>query len=328
MRAAWRNRYGGPEVVSVRETPRPEPGPGQVLVRVRAASVNRGDLDGLYPRWGFTKLFLGLREPKERHRSVGIDLAGEVEALGVGVTNLKLGDRVFSDLSGGEASGSFAEYVVAAAKNLAVIPAGLSFENAACLPHSAIIAIHAFKPQRGRSLAAGERVLVVGASGSVGPFAIQLAKSTRAHVTAVASEHKHGFLRLLGADEVIDYRTTDYTRPAEPYDWIVDVNAHHSVRRWVPALRPQGVYVAFAGSAAWLFSTAIAGPVLSRFTGKHLRLGWVRPFQPEDVERLKELVAQDVFRPVIDRRFSLDEVADALRYVEEGRASGKVLVIP
>lgn len=327
MKAAWRDRYGGPEVVSVRQIDKPAPAADEILVRVKAASVNRGDLDGLYPRWGFTRVFLGLRAPNERLRRVGSDVAGVVEAVGKGVTNFNPGDDVFSDMSSAVV-GSFAEYVCAPSKAFAKMPAGVSHENAACLPHSAIIAIHAFKPQSGRSLGAGEMALIVGASGSVGPFCIQLAKQMGAHVTAVASADKLGFVRSLGADETIDYQTTDYTRPTERYDWVVDVNAHHPVRRWLGALKPGGVYVAFAGSSGWLFSTLLMGPILSRLTGKHLRLGWVRPFEPEDVARLKELVAEGIFQPVIDRRFSLDDVVEALRYVDDGHARGKVLVIP
>jgi NADPH:quinone reductase-like Zn-dependent oxidoreductase len=324
-----RDRYGGPEVVTVRDVDKPAPGEGEVLVQVEAASVNRGDLDGLYPRWAFTRLVIGLRAPKAANRSVGSDVCGVVEAVGEGVDGLKIGDVVFSDLSSAPSvTGAFAEYVCAPEKVFATIPDGWSSEEAACLPHSAIIAIHAFRPRGDRSLQAGDRVLVVGASGNVGPFAIQLAKSKGAHVTAVASGDKLDFVQSLGADEVIDYRTTDYTRPAERYDWIVDVNAHHPLRRWLRALKPGGVYVCYAGSTWWLFSTALLGPILSRLTGKRLGVGFIAPFQPEYVAELKQLAAAGVLRPVIDRRFPLEEVSAALRYVDEGKASGKVVVTP
>ncbi len=325
-----RDRYGGPEVVSVRDVDKPTPGEGEVLVRVEAASVNRGDLDGLYPRWQITRLFLGLRAPKPANRYVGIDVAGVVEAVGEGVAELKVGDSVFSDLSGAgaRATGSFAEYVVAPEGSLATMPEGWSFEDAACLPHSAIIAIHALRSRAERSLQAGDRVLVAGASGNVGPFAIQLAKSQGAHVTGVASGDKLDFVRSLGADETIDYRTTDYTRPPERYDWIVDVNAHHPLRRWLGALNPGGVYVCYAGSTWWLLSSGIAGPLLSRVTGKRVGLGFVAPFDPKYVAELQRLAVAGVLRPVIDRRFALDDVVEALRYVDQGRASGKVVVTP
>jgi NADPH:quinone reductase-like Zn-dependent oxidoreductase len=327
VKAAWRDRYGGPEVVEIRDLPKPEPGPGDVLVRVIAASVNRADLDGLYPRWGFIKLFLGLRAPRAPFRSVGIDVAGVVESVGDGVTNFKPGDNVFSDLSS-HGQGAFAEYVCAPAKAFALMPKGLTHEEAACLPHSGILALRAFDPRGGRTVEPGARVLIVGASGNVGPYAIQLARTLGAHITGVASADKLVFVRSLGVDEVIDYRATDYTRPARPYDWIVDVSAHHPLRRWLAALKPRGVYLSYAGPASWLIASAFMGPLLSLITGKKVGVALVTGFGEKDVPRLVDLAERGVFKPVIDRRFTLDEAADALRYVDDGRALGKVLVVP
>jgi NADPH:quinone reductase-like Zn-dependent oxidoreductase len=171
--------------------------------------------------------------------------------------------------------------------------------------------------------------MVVGASGNVGPFAVQIAKAMGAQVTAVASTAKLDFVRSLGADHVIDYTTTDPTRTGERYHWIVDVDAHHSLLRWRHAVHDGGVYQALGGSAAWMLCSAIETPVLRSTTGKRmgLMLDW-KPFRAEDVARLTELVAAGQLRPVIDRRFPLDEVVEALRYVDEGRATGKVIVIP
>jgi NADPH:quinone reductase-like Zn-dependent oxidoreductase len=328
VKAAYRDRYGGPEVVSVREVDRPTPAQGEVLVRVKAASVNRADLDGLYPQWQFIRLFLGLREPKERFRRLGIDVAGTVESVGEGVTRFKRGDDVFGDLSSGNAAGAFAEYALAPEKALAPMPTGLSYDEAATLPHSGVLAINAFKARRGRSLTATDRVMIVGASGSVGPFAIQLAKAVGAEVTGVARGAKLDFVRAIGADHVIDYETTDYTRPAEPYDWILDVTAHQSVFRWGRALKPGGAYLTFGGPVSLMLAGGLLGPIVSRASGKSLGMGFVLPFKAEDVQRLQELVAAGVLKPVIDRRFSLDETADALRHMDQGRARGKVLVIP
>lgn len=328
MKAAWREKYGGPEVVSVREVDKPEPAAGEVLVQVKAASVNRADLDGLYPAWQFIRLFLGLRAPRERFRRLGVDVCGTVEAVGEGVTQFKPGDDVFSDLSSKNAAGAFAEYAAASEKAFSPMPAGLSYEEAATLPHSAVLAICAFKPRRGRSLAAGDRVMIVGASGNVGPFAIQLAKSLGAEVTGVARGEKLDFVRSLGADHAIDYQTTDYTRPAERYDWIVDVTAHDSIFRWRRALKPGGVYLTFGGPAQLMLIDGLLGPFVSRLTGTRVGMAFVLPFKPDDVAELKRLVGAGILKPVIDRRFSLDEVADALRHVDQGRARGKVLVIP
>jgi NADPH:quinone reductase-like Zn-dependent oxidoreductase len=327
VKAAWRDQYGSPDVVYLRDLPKPEPATGQVLVRVKAASVNRADLDGLYPRWGFIKLFLGLRAPREKYKPLGIDLAGTVESVGEGVTAFKPGDDVFGDISA-HGLGAFAEYACQPEKAFAAMPAGLSFEEAACLGHSGVLAVRGFTKRGGRTVAAGDRVLVVGASGNVGPYCIQIAKSLGAHVTAVASGGKLDFVRSLGADEAIDYRTTDYTRPAQPYDWIVEVDAHYPVRRWLRALNKGGVQMAFGGPASWLLISSIMGPLLSRLTGKHVGVAYVSPFGERDVARLLEYVEAGVLKPVIDRRFSLDEVADALRYVDQAKSRGKVVVIP
>lgn len=326
MKAAWRERYGTPDVVEVRELPAPEPSGDQVLVRVRAASVNRADLDGLRPRWAFVRLFAGLRRP--RVNLLGIDVAGVVESVGRDVTRFKPGDRVFADLFA-YGAGAFADYAVAPAKAFAPIPDDMSFEVAATLPHSGNLAVQGLRRRDGRRVAAGERVLVVGASGNVGPFAVQIAKARGAHVTGVASGDKLDFVRSLGADEVIDYQTTDYTRPAKPYDWIVDVDAHHPLRRWRRALRRGGIYMAMGGSVAWMLSLLVWGPALRLATGRSMGmlLHW-KPFAPDDVAELVQLVRSGAVMPHIDRRFSLDEVAQALRWVDDGKARGKVIVLP
>jgi NADPH:quinone reductase-like Zn-dependent oxidoreductase len=326
VKAAWIERYGGPDMVEIRDVPKPEPGPRDVLVRVEAASVNRADLDGIVPRWAFVRLFAGLRRPRV-HR-VGLDVAGVVEQVGEEVTGFKAGDRVFGDLFS-YGSGAFAEYACAPEKAFARIPDDMPTEVAATLPHSANLAIQGLRLRNGRTAPAGARVLVVGASGNVGPFAVQIAKSRGNHVTAVASTDKLDFVRSLGADEVIDYRTTDYTRPAEPYDWIVDVDAHHTLGRWRKALKPRGVYLAMGGSGAWMLSLLILQPLNKLLTDKTMgmMLHW-KPFNPLDIDELKRLIAAGIVVPPIDRRFTLDEAADALRYVHTGQARGKVLVLP
>lgn len=327
MKAAWRDRYGGPDVVYLRDVPKPEPAAGEVLVRVKAASVNRADLDGLYPRWGFIKLFLGLRAPREKYKPLGIDLAGTVESVGEGATEFEPGDDVFADISAFGA-GAFAEYVCLPEKAFVAMPRGLSYEEAACLGHSGVLAVRGFTKRGGRTVSAGERVLVVGASGNVGPYCIQIAKSLGAHVTAVASGEKLDFVRSLGADEAIDYRATDYTRPAQPYDWIVEVDAHYPVRRWLRALNKGGVHMAFGGPASWLLASSFMGPLLSRLTGKHVGVAYVSPFGERDVAQLLEYVNSGVLKPAIDRRFALEDVAEALRYVDQAKNRGKVVVIP
>jgi NADPH:quinone reductase-like Zn-dependent oxidoreductase len=179
----------------------------------------------------------------------------------------------------------------------------------------------------GRTVGPGDKVLVVGASGNVGPFVVQIAKSRGAEVSGVCRTEKVDFVRSLGADHVIDYTTTDYTGTGERYDWIVDVDAHHSLLRWPQALRPKAVYVAMGGSGSWLLQALFVGPIASLATGKKmgLMLGW-KPFKPEDVEALEQLIAAGHLKPVIDRRYSLDQVVEALRYVDDGHARGKVII--
>jgi NADPH:quinone reductase-like Zn-dependent oxidoreductase len=324
MKAALRDRYGSPDVVEVREVDRPTPTGDEVLVRVHAASVNRADLDGLGPRWQFIRLFTGIRAP--RLRRVGLDVAGVVEAVGPGATAFRPGDRVFGDLYA-FGQGAFAEYVCPPERALATMPTGMSFVDAAALPHSAILALQGLRLRSGRTVGPGDRVIVVGASGNVGPFAVQIAKARGAVVTGVCRTEKVDFVRSLGVDDVIDYTTIDYTASGEQWDWILDVDARRSVLRNRRALRPNGAYVSLGGPASLLLDGLLVGPVLSRATGKRMGLmTWWRPFRAEDVATLKEMVAAGQVRPMIDRRYPLGEVVSALRQVDEGRSRGKVVI--
>jgi NADPH:quinone reductase-like Zn-dependent oxidoreductase len=326
MRAIVRDRYGPPEVVSLEEIPTPEPVGDQVLVRVQAASVNRADLDGLYPRWQFTRVFSGIRAP--RTRRVGLDVAGVVESVGPDATRFRPGDQVMGDLfSFGQ--GAFAEYVCAPERAFATLPDGLSFEEAATLPHSAILALQGLRLRDGRTVGPGDRVLIVGASGNVGPFAVQVAKARGAEVTGVCRAEKVDFVRSLGVERVIDYTTVDFTRAGERYDWIVDVEARHSLLRSRHALRPGGVYVSLGGPGSHIFEAILFGGVVSRATGKRMGLLlWWKPFHADDVATLKELIAAGRLRPVIDRRYPLSETVQALRHVDDGHARGKVIITP
>jgi NADPH:quinone reductase-like Zn-dependent oxidoreductase len=319
-----RDRYGPPEVVEIREVDRPNPEGDQVLVRVHTAAVNRADLDGILPRWQFIRLFAGFRVPKEK--AVGLDVAGVVEQVGPDVTRFKSGDRVFGDMFS-YGSGAFAEYACAPETAFLPIPEEMSFEVAATLPHSAVLALQALRTRRGRTIRPGDKVLVDGASGNVGPFAVQIAKAMGADVTGTCRTDKQDFVRSLGADHVIDYTTTDYTRGRERYDWIVDVDSHHSVLAVRHALKPGGVYVTCGGSALSMLGSVFGGALIGRATGKSLGLLlWWKPFDPGDVARLNQLVAEGSIRPAIDSRFPLEDVVGALRQVNDGRARGKVLV--
>ena len=327
MKAAVRDRYGPPEIVRVEDVDMPVPAGDQALVRVEAASVNRADLDGLGPRPAFARLIIGIRAP--RNHAVGIDVAGVVESIGPAVTRFKPGDRVFGDMFSFGA-GAFAEYTCAPERAFQLIPDGMSFEDAATLPHSAILALQSLRLRKGRTIEPGSHVLIDGASGNVGPFAVQIAKAMGAEVTGVCRTEKVEFVRSLGADHVIDYTAVDYTRTGERYDWIVDTDSHHSLFAVRHALRPGGVYVTLGGTGLPILGALLLGPVISRAAGKRMGLLiWWRPFNaaPDDVGRLKDLIAAGKVRPVIDRRFPLSQIVEALRYVDDGKPKGKVLII-
>jgi NADPH:quinone reductase-like Zn-dependent oxidoreductase len=326
MQAAIRDRYGSPDVVRIDEVPTPSPADDQVLVRVRAASVNRADLDNLYPRWRFLRLVLGVRAPRE-HR-LGIDVAGVVEACGPEATRFQPGEHVFADLFG-YGAGAFAEYVCAPERAFLRIPDAVSFEEAATLPHSAVLALQGLRRGQ-RRIAAGEHVLVLGASGNVGPFAVQIAKAAGARVTGTARTAKLDFIRSLGVDHAIDYTTTDALAEPDQYDWILDVDGNATLRTARRALRPGGIYQTLGGSGDVIIASLLVGPLLSLRSGGRtvgLMLGW-KPFAPDDVATLLAMLADATLQPRIDTRYPLAQVADALRHLDDGHNRGKVLVIP
>ncbi len=325
MKIAWRDRWGGPEVMELRDVETPVPTGDQVLVRVHATSVNRADLDWMLPKLPLiSRLFLGLRRP--RRHTLGIDVAGTVESVGPEAKRLKPGDRVFGDLIR-FGMAAFAEYVCAPERAFQLIPDGLSFEEAATLPHSALLAVMGLKPYWGQELRPGDSVMVVGASGNVGPFTVQIAKARGLRVTGVCRTEKIDFVRSLGADEVIDYTTTDYTKSG-PYDRIIDVDAHRSIFGYRKTLKPNGVYISMGGNGIWILSYFAAALTFRLARGdRHLGLmpGW-RAFHPDDVAILRQLIADGAIHPRIDRRYPLAEIVTALRTVHEGRNQGKVVI--
>ena len=323
MLAALQERYGPPEVVRLAEVDRPVPGDDGVLVRVQAASVNRADLDGLGPRPGFVRLFLGLRAPRN-HRT-GIDVAGVVDSVGASVTRFKPGDKVFADLypHGG---GAFAEFACAPEKAFQSMPADMSFEDAATLPHSAILALQGLRRRRGGTIKAGDKVAIVGASGNVGPFAVQIAKSMGAEVTGVARTNKLDFVRSLGADHVIDYTRDDFTKLGERYDRILDMAATRGIADIRRALTKRGVYIVIGGSLPLVFGTMLVGFVMPLAGKQRAGLPLWKPFNSRDAAELSRMLADGIIKPVIDRRYPLSEVPDALRHVDDRHAKGKVVI--
>ncbi len=315
MKAVVYDRYGPPDVLRVDDVPTPSPAAGQVLVRVAATSVNLSDWEclrgsPLYARLG------GLRSPARR--TLGSDIAGWVETVGEGVTRFRPGDEVYGDnlaLKGG-----FAEYAVAAESALAHKPAELTFAEASTIPQAGAIAL-----QGTDGAAAGRRVLVNGAGGGSGSFAIQLAKRLGAHVTGVDNAAKLDFMRSLGADEVIDHRSADFTLPVQPYDLILDLVAHRSVFAYRRALASGGRYRCVGGSVRALLRVMTAGWIAGRLTGRRMGVLAVKEGPSHFVPLAELCIAGDVDIH-IHRTFGLDDVRDALAHVGEGHALGKVVV--
>jgi NADPH:quinone reductase-like Zn-dependent oxidoreductase len=321
MKAWIRDRYGSPDVLELTDIEPPTVGAGDVQVRVAFSSVNQADLDYLYGKPAITRIAIGLRRPNSLR--VGLDVAGVVEAVGPEVTTFKPGDEVFGDMTE-FGHGAFAEMVTGPAHAFAPIRAGVSLEDAATTPQAGILAIQGLNAQ-GR-IRPGQRVLINGASGSVGPFAVQIAKSMGAEVTGVASTAKLAFVRSLGADHVLDYTRDDYTRLGQRYDRILDMAAHHSIVDVRRALTPTGVYIAIGGPLMNVFGAMIVGLPM-RLAGKQ-RAGlptW-KPFRAEDVAVLSKMLVDGTIKPAIDQRFPLSQVPDALRYVDEDQACGKVVI--
>ncbi len=319
MKAIIYTQYGSPDNLRLTDVAKPTPKDDQVLVKVHAAAVNSADDRALRGEPFIARLFFGLFKPK--NPILGVDVAGVVEAVGRNVTRLKVGDAVYGDLSGSGA-GSFAEYVAAPAKLLAHKPARLSFEEAAAVPMAGVTALQGLR-DKGK-LRAGEKVVIYGASGGVGAFAIQIGKALGAHVTAVTSTGKLEMARDLGADAVVDYTRDDFAANGAQYDVIAAINGYRPIADYARALRPSGRYVMVGGSDAQIFEATLRGPLMSR-GGKTLGALFAQP-NADDLAFLGELIEAGVVKPVVERCYPLSETADALRYLGTGHARGKVVI--
>ena len=315
MKAIAYDRYGGPDELRLAEVPIPSPAADQVRVRVVATSVNLSDWECLRGSPAYARIG-GLRRPARR--ILGSDIAGVVDGVGPGVTRFRAGDQVYGDNL--RLKGGFAEYALAPESALAAKPAGLSFAQASTIPQAGAIA-----RQGVRTAVEGHRVLINGAGGGTGSFAIQLCAEAGAHVTGVDNAAKQEFMRSVGANEVIDYRRADFTRPARPYDLILDLVAHRSVFAYRRALAPGGRYRCVGASMGTLLRVATIGPVLGRLTGRSIGVLAVKE-GPAHFEPLADLCTAGRVRIHIDRVVPLDEVPAALARVGDGRALGKVVV--
>lgn len=319
MKAIVREMYGPPDVLHLEDVPLPIIGEGDVLVRVHAASANAGDWHLLRGTPLPFRLYAGLRTP--RFKILGTDVAGRVEAVGRNVTQFRPGDEVFGELSRC-GFGAYAEFAAAPEKALALKPANLSFEEAAAIPTAGCTALQGLRKGR---IARGQRVLINGASGGVGTFAVQIAKTFGTEVTAVCSTRNVDAVRALGADHVLDYTKDDFAATGQRYDVILAANGDRSIWDYKRALSADGAYVMTGGSNRQLTDALMFGPLLSVGHQK-LRNVLVKPSQA-DLLFLKELCEAGKVRPVIDRRFALHETPDAIEYVEDGHARGKVVVM-
>lgn len=320
MKAIVYTQYGTPDVLRLTNVAKPTPKDEQVLVKVHAAAVNSADDRAMRGEPFIARVFaFGLFRPK--NPILGVDVAGTIEAVGRNVTQFRVGDAVYGDLSG-SGCGSFAEYVAAPANLLAHKPARLSFEDAAAVPMSGVTALQGLRDKG--QIKAGERVLIYGASGGVGTFAVQIAKALGAHVTAVTSTSKLEMARTLGADAVVDYTREDFAADGAQYDVILAVNGYRPIADYARSLRLGGRYVMVGGSDAQIFEAFLRGPLMSR-GGKKLGHLYAKP-NAGDLAFLGELIEASKVRPVIERCYPLSETAEALRYLSAGHARGKVVI--
>jgi NADPH:quinone reductase-like Zn-dependent oxidoreductase len=321
MKAIVYQKYGSPDVLVLREVEKPAPGVGEVLVKVYATAVNYADFALLTGKPFLVRLMAGgLLNPK--NQILGADVAGRVEAVGSGVRQFQPGDEVFGDISGC-GLGGLAEYVSVPENVLVSKPANITFEQAAAVPMAAVTALQGLR-NKGQ-IQTGQKVLINGASGGVGTFAVQIAKSFGAEVTAVCSTGKMSMVRSIGADHVVDYTQENFTQNGRCYDLILAANGYHPISDYKQALNPQGTYVCTGGTMPQIFQSILLGPLMSMSGNKKMGNLAAKPDQ-KDLAFMKELLETGKVVPVIDRCYPLNETAEALRYLGEGHAKGKVVI--
>ena len=322
MKAVIYSNYGSPDVLRWEEMEKPVAADKEVLIKVRAASVNPLDWHFLRGTPYFLRLMAGLRKPKETR--VGVDVAGQVEAVGSHVTQFKPGDAVF-----GSCRGAFAEYVCAAESALVLKPVHLTFEQAAAVPVAGFTALQGLR-DKGK-IRPGQKVLINGAAGGVGTFAVQIAKALGAEVTGVCSTRNLEMVRSIGADRVMDYTREDFTQSGQRYDLIFECVGNHSFLACRRALNPNGIYIGCGGGGPeikWMIAPLagmIAGQVFSRFVSQK-SVGFIAKPNKEDLTFLCQMIEAGKITPVIDRSYKLSETSAAIRYLEAGHARGKVVL--
>jgi len=321
MKAIVYTKYGPLDVLELKEVEKPTPKDNDVLVKIYATTVTPGDVIVVKGEPFPVRFWSGLLEPK--HKIPGKEMAGRVESVGRNVTQFQPGDEVFGDLTVC-GLGAFAEYVSVPETAIALKPANLTFEEAAAVPESALVALQGLRDHG--QIQPGQKVLINGTSGGVGSFAVQIAKSFGADVTAVCSTRNLNMARSLGADHVIDYTQEDFTQNGQHYDLILAANGYHPISDYRHALSPEGIFVATGGSMAQTFEAMLQGPIISMTGSKKMGNMLVKP-NKDDLVFMKKLIEAGKVVPAIDRRFPLSEFAKAFQYLEEGHAQGKVVIM-
>jgi NADPH:quinone reductase-like Zn-dependent oxidoreductase len=317
MKALVYTKYGPPDVLKLTEVEKPTPKDGEVLIKVHAVSINSSDWELLTGKPLYTRIW-GLLKPK--NNILGSDIAGQVEAVGKNVTRFHPSDEVFGDIF--ECWGGFAEYVCAPEKALMRKPASMTFEQAAAIPQAALIALQGLR-DKGK-IKPGQKVLINGAGGGAGTFAVQMVKSFGAEVTGVDSAMKLDLMRTIGADHVIDYTQQDFTKNGQRYDLILDLLGHHSIFDYRRALSPKGMYIMVGGSMSLIFQTLLLGSCISLIGSKKMAILGAKPNKGlTDVQKLFET---GKVLPIIDKCYPLSETPEALRCLGEGRVKGKVVI--
>jgi NADPH:quinone reductase-like Zn-dependent oxidoreductase len=317
LKAIVYTKYGGPEVLQIKEIGKPYPKDDEVLIKVYAVSINDWDWGLLHGDF-INRLLNGLLKPKKK--ILGSDIAGRIEAVGKNVKQFKTGDEVYGDLSGHW--GGFAEYICAREKALALKPAGMSFEEAAAIPQAAMLAVQGLL-DRGK-IQPGQKLLINGAGGGVGSFAVQITKLYGVEVTGVDSTGKLDMLRSMGFDHVIDYTKEDFTKNGKCYDLILDVKTNRSTFDYARALCRNGVYVTVGGSIARLFQALFLAPWISLIHKKYIRIVALKP--NKDLVYMNELFETGKVIPVIDGPYKLDEVTEVFRIFSKGEHKGKLVI--
>ena len=320
MKAIVYNKYGSPDVLELKEVEKPAPKDNEVLIKVHAASINSRDWDMLTGRPLEYRLMSGLLKPTKTE-ILGCDIAGRIEAVGRNIKQFQPGNDVFGDLCEGF-WGGFAEYVCARENEITLKPDGMTFEEAAATPQAGLLALQGLCDKR--EIQPGQRILINGAGGGVGTFAIQMTKSFGADVTGVDSTGKLKMMSSLGADHVIDYTQEDFTKNGKCYDLILDVKTDRSVFDYVRALSPHGIYVTVGGRSARILQLVFLGSLISMSGSKKLTLITHKPNKGLNI--LNELIESGKVKPVIDRCFPLSETSEAFQYYGEGHFKGKIVI--